>query len=362
MGGGMAPGQTQLVLSAMTPAERLRRPLLVQCWADEADTVAPLTDRLGGGLIITARDGDRRDLYRTARHLREVRGYRRPLLLDAARYADRRAGPASFSPEWLARQRELGVPVLTDSGYVARHDDEGLARILSRCAQLGDAIALLPLHPSWLVLPADRQALLTRIRAFGVPVAILLEHVADPFGVPGGVEGLLELLSCEVPVLLVRSDASALGALACGAVAAAVGTNAALRHLHPQRSSQNSVPSMFVRSCLSYKRLDMIAEAKRRTPASGLWWCDCPVCAGSELDWVLGRPFRDWAELAYRHSLHVLFDLRDYLIGPDPCLDRLSWRALCAAAAFQRQEAGWGRSSMLERWQRALPEQPAQSR
>lgn len=328
----------------------------------------PCTDQPGSGLVITAANGRREKAYEIARRLRE-NGYRRAMLLDAARYATaaRPTGttgdrieddPADFDLGWLELQRELGLPVLTDSGYVRQGDGEGLARILAGAARIGDAIALLPLHPSWLVEPVARRRLLRRINGFRVPVAILLEHVANPFDVPGAVDGLLEVLAGEVPVLLLRSDVSAFGALACGAVAAAVGTSAALRHLHPGRWVCSN-PSVFVPSVLSYKRLDRIEESRRRDPDSGLWWCECPTCRGSDLDWILARPNDQWAALAATHSVHELLRLHArWKIGRNPGIDRASWREQCWRANVQRQEAGWVRSPALAYWHQALGGQP----
>lgn len=344
------------------------RPLLIQCWTDEAETLAPCTDQPGSGLVITAANGRRERAYEIARRLRE-NGYRRPMLLDAARYATKarpaRAtsggaedDPADFDPRWLELQRDLGLSVLTDSGYVHQGDGEGLARILAGAARLGDAIALLPLHPSWLVEPVARRRLLRRINGFRVPVAILLEHVANPFDVPGAVDGLLEVLAGEVPVLLLRSDVSAFGALACGAVAAAVGTSAALRHLHPGRWVC-SAPSVFVPSVLSYKRLDQIRPAKERNPDAVLWRCECPTCRGSDLDWILARPKDQWAALAATHSVHELLRLHArWKIGRNPDIDRVSWREQCWHANWQREHAGWKPSPALAYWHRAIDGQP----
>lgn len=344
---------------ALGSAEWRQRPLLIQCWMGEARELARYTDRPGGGMVITAENGKPYGAYERARELREE-GYRRPLLLDAARYAVKNGAagdcdPADFDLAWLDRQRELGLPVLTDSGYVAEDDRTGLTRVLDRAAQVGDAIALLPLHPSWLVREAARRALLLRIHRFGVPVAILLEHTADPFDVPGAIDGLLAVLACAVPVLLLRSDVSALGALACGAFAAAAGTSAALRHLHPGRWTQ-SHPSVFVRSCLSYKRLDQVKEAKRRYPdAEGLWRCACPTCNDSDLDWILTQEETSQAGLAATHSVNVLLDLRERrVVGPDPGIDRVSWRDQCWHANWRRREAGWDPAPALDCWHRAL--------
>ncbi len=362
MGGDVAPERIQHLDPVPAPLGRLDRTLLVHCRTREVAAAAQVADRAGTGLVITA---DRRDLigaYQAARHLLEVGSYRQPILLDANRYAGSRRLPATapFNPQWLRRQRELGVPVLTDSGYVAEGDAIGLTQILHRTAELGAAIALLPLHLSWLTAPNLRRALCRRVRYYAVPVAIVVEHPADPFGALSAVDGLLELLNCGPPVLLLRSDVSALGALCCGAIAAAVGTEASLRHLYPQRPFRPrpgpslSRPAVVVPQCLSYKRLNVVAEAKRRHPDSGMWHCDCGLCAGRDLDWMLARPEPEHPRLAFQHSLNLLIDLRTDLVGPIGRRDQLSWRARCAAAASRRREVGWARLPMLDRWQEAI--------
>src|SRR2546427_250124 len=82
--------------------------------------------------------------FSVAKSLREVRGFTGPLLLDAARYAGsgRLGGREEFSRDWVGRQRELGLAVLTDSGYIGEGDDEALAGVLGQARLLGDAIAV----------------------------------------------------------------------------------------------------------------------------------------------------------------------------------------------------------------------------
>ncbi|GAB3971562.1 hypothetical protein V1634_08770 [Plantactinospora veratri] len=357
----MAPDQTQPLRSPFRTIEGLGRTLLAQCGIADIDDVRRVVNRPGTGLVVTAYQGNLAGIYHWARYLVE-KGYDRPLLLDANRYGGNGRLPAAtpFNPDWLARQRDLGLPVLTDSGYVGPDDLDGLVAILGRTAMIDDAIALLPLHLSWLRMPGARDALLRQVRAFAVPIALVVEHQADPFGVRGVVDGLIELLNCEVPLLVLRCDISALGALCCGAVAAAVGTRAALRHLYPMVPTQSRrrrsppAPSVVVSGCLSYKRLSTVARTKRQHPDSNLWWCGCSTCEGRDLDWILHRPEWMREKLSFQHSLDAVLELREQLVGPDPRQDPLTWRARCANAAYRRREVGWEPLPALDRWQEAI--------
>ncbi|MFY1690597.1 hypothetical protein [Plantactinospora sp. WMMB782] len=341
--------------------EGIDRTLLAQCGIGDVGAVREVVSQPGTGLVITARLGNLRSVYQSARNLIET-GFSQPLLLDANRYGGNRRMPATipFSRDWLSRQRDMGLPVLTDSGYAEGGDVAGVTRILSQAAEIGDVVAVLPLHLSWFTVPEARRTLLRLVRGFGVPVAIAIEHPRDPIGVRGTVDGLLELIGCAVPVMLLRCDVSALGALCCGAFAAAVGTRAALRHLYPRyrpsirRRPSPPMPSVVVPRCLSYKRLSVVARTKRRHPDTDIWRCLCPTCGGRDLDWIFSRSeqAREW--LAFQHSLGALVRLRNELTGPDLLEDQLSWRSRCANAAYWRREVGWDSLPALDRWQEAI--------
>ncbi|MDW5329050.1 hypothetical protein [Plantactinospora sp. KLBMP9567] len=366
MGDDVVYNETRLFRPPLATIDQSDRTLFAQCGVTDVDAVREIVIQPGTGLVITARQGNLRSLYQSARHLVET-GYPRPLLLDANRYGGNCRVPAAapFSRDWLSRQRDLGLLVLTDSGYVEDGDIVGLTRILSRAAKLGDVVALLPLHLSWFTVPQARRTLLRLVRTFAAPVAIVIEHPRDPIGVRGTVDGLFELIECEVPVMLLRCDVSALGALCCGAVAAAVGTRAALRHLYPRyrpsvrRRPSPPMPSVVVPRCLSYKRLSVVARTKRRHPGTDIWRCVCPTCDGSDLDWIFHRPEHVRERLAFQHSLGALIELRHELTGPDLRQDRLSWRSRCASAAYWRREVGWESLAALDRWQEAIGSPPS---
>ncbi|MEN3611645.1 hypothetical protein AAH979_19060 [Plantactinospora sp. ZYX-F-223] len=348
----------------------LDRSLLLHCRTSQVTQAAEVADRSGGGLVVTADRGNLRGCLGRARHLREVDHYRRPVLLDAARYAGdgRLPATAPFDPRWIDCQRDLGLPVLTDSGYLDRDDTAGLAGILERAARLGDAIALLPMHPCWLADRIARQTLVRYVAAVGVPVAVVVEESANPFTPASTVRGLLQLLGCGVPVLVLRADLPVLGVLCSGATAVAIGTEPALRRLDPRRPAGSrppvgvSRPSAVVRQCLSYAPLPEIEATMRRYPDNGMWHCDCATCAGRGLGWLLDRPDGERSRTAFRHSVDVLLDLRAELTGPSGQLGEWSWRARCAAAASRRREVGWDLLPMLEHWQQAVGAPPGTSR
>lgn len=340
------------------------RAVLLQCRTSQVTRSAGAASRAGCGLVVTAERGNLRACLARARHLLEVDHYRGPVLLDAARYAGeaRLTASAPFDRRWIESQRQLGLPVLTDSGYLAPGDAAGLVSVLERAARLGDAIALLAVHPHWLVDRYGRQTLVRYVSAVGVPVAVVLEaQPDDPVDGAAAITGLLHLIDCDVPVLLLRTGLSALGAVCSGAAAGAVGIEPALRRIPPTGAWCRPVAaparrlSVLVRQCLSYQPLVDVAEGMRRHPDNGMWTCACPTCGGRDLGWIVAAPDADRDEWAFRHSVDVLLDLRDELTGPAVRLNQWSWRARCAAAASRRREVGWDRLPMLDHWQRAIP-------
>lgn len=349
------------------------RSLLVHCSANQALRCAPVARRPHGGLVVSPHRHDEAGLLATAAYLLRGDGgqqaHDRTLLLDAARYAGQHRLPASapFNPRWLRRQRELGLPVLTDSGYVDSGDEAGLVSILHRAAVVPGAIAVLPLHPAWLRDRLHRTALTNHVRDTGVPIALVVEARGDPFGLPGCVPGLLEVLGCGVPALLLRCDVSALGALCHGATAAAVGTVAALRHLAPRDAAGGPAPpgprppSTVFRPTLSYRRISAVSRARRRHPQARLWACDCPVCDGRDVDWMAGLPEREREVPAFEHAAAVLYELRDELLGGGVPLARAaaSWAARCASAVYRERELGWAVTPMLRRWSETAPQEVA---
>ncbi|HET9873903.1 MAG TPA: hypothetical protein VFP89_15065 [Propionibacteriaceae bacterium] len=254
------------------------------------------------------------------------------VLLDAQRYSGkaRVQGTEPHDLRWTEQQHRLGLPwALTDSGYIGEDDDLALRTTLEEGSRhRGDTIVALPLHHTWLSRRADH--LRHWIGAFGRPVALMVEHRDDPFGAKGTVQGLLEVLQTPAPVGLLRCDVSAVGALAHGAVVAAVGTSTGLRHIFPITTGgggpNQGAPAAVVPRALVYKQLNRIREAVQVLDDQTLWECRCSHCGGRPLDWLFTP------DDAFQHSLATLTALTQYVLSsPDPAG---TWRQRCFDAQF----------------------------
>ncbi|WP_253779750.1 hypothetical protein [Goodfellowiella coeruleoviolacea] len=342
--------------------------LLVQAKIDKQRLVDAIecSNRSGGGLVLT---GDNtRDV---AEDLLNRQGYARPVLLDRARYAgkNRKVAGEAFDDGWIAFQRRLPLAaVMPDTGYVGEGDEAGLINLLRRARDLAgkiseDVVVPLALHVSWLAANRGLPALIEHVRSAGVPVAVAMEHTGDPLSVRYALDGLVTLLSSSVPVIVLRCDVSALGALCYGALAAAVGTTSALRHLYPVGTgfANRPQPAAVVLGCLAYLSLNKIDQAVQADPDNQLWCCECPYCRGRALNWLGSAPRPE--TMAYLHSLETLYQVRNDILGPGagPVQRRRSWYSQCDSALFQHVSIcgtvfGWKAPKALENWRDLLRE------
>jgi len=322
----------------------LRGRLLVQCQPGQAKNAARVATVHGTGLVLTGR------APRPVVHALREHGFTGPILCDANRYSGRRRSMAmsGVRADWTAEQQDLGLVAVTDSGYLAEHDWLGLRRILTGAArQRGPVLPMLPLAARWFEHSVD--GLVAELNHFGLPVAVAIEHPKDPFSVQYLIRGFLALLDAEVPVLLLRSDISALAALCHGAHTAAIGTTSALRHVYP-RSGRGTprLPSItaFVPHLLDHRPLPTIAT---QTPPE--WRCDCPECGGRPLT-TLARAERPEAS-AFRHSLSAQLTVHSRLTrGSAPVA---GWHELCATALVEHRRLSeslpdWHTPTNLRAW------------
>lgn len=330
--------------------------------ASSADLLAPLTRRAGVGAVITSRD-----VAAACKAIRTVLGVNpaASVLADADLYSGkkRRIGADGMSADWIKMQLRAGCEwALTDSGYIPAGDSAALHRVLAWPAKSEHIIVALPLALSWLTDHHDE--LCSAINAAGVPVALILEDEADPLGTQEAVSGLIGVLACDAPVLLLRSDVSTLGALAHGAAVVSVGTRSRYRHIYPLPEKDDDSggftppPSAFVRPLLSFKRLELIADLHARNPDSALWRCGCVVCAGRTIDWITTAVDREAA--AFEHSVAALALTAAELLG-DP-VPSIRWQTMCAEAqlAFDEIPIAPGKPRRfppaLRAWVRSTPQ------
>ncbi|MGH3751699.1 MAG: hypothetical protein ACRDRP_03215 [Pseudonocardiaceae bacterium] len=248
------------------------------------------------------------------------------ILLDAARYTgskQRKLAAEGIERSWLDHQHRDGLRwALTDSGYVARGDLQGLQTILREAARAHHSaqarnqgvIAALPLASSWLTDEADTLA--QALRRASTPVALMLEDENDPLSRKNAVAGLVSVLRVDVPVAVLRCDMSVLGALAYGATAVSVGDSSTLRHFYPitDRDGPSRPPlATLVPELLGYYHLTKIDDAIAVTPDLPVWVCPCRVCGHRRLDWIANSTSPDVS--AFEHAVSALADTARQLFG-----------------------------------------------
>jgi hypothetical protein len=334
--------------------------LLIQCRPGQVAEAVETARVYSSGIVLTSSSDSRPEIV--VRQLRD-NGFDGPILCDAGRYSGRRRIGAGrgIRPAWCRRQQDLGLIALTDSGYVENGNWFGLRTILRAAAmQAPPVIAMVPLSARWFAMPSVANALTQEINKFDVPVALAIEHGKDPFSAQYLVRGVLQLIrAANVPVLLLRSDVSAIGALCHGAHAAAIGAHSALRHLYPLRTGYiPASPGMsaFVPPLMTYHRLDVCQRMFGSTPdLSHLWHCLCPICDGTTPARLGDAENPDLA--IFRHSLHAQLRLYAELTSRADTRERLvsTWHDHCSHAMFLHQQIAeevvpWSRPLGLASW------------
>jgi hypothetical protein len=311
--------------------------LLTQVDQAEAVTLAAVTGRAGGGMVISGPDA-----LKVIEYLR-FREYPAALLADRQRYKGRRRKLASepFDPDWIGRQQHLGLAaIIPDAGYVAAHDLTGLNLVLQRSAGIAGGIALLALA-NWWTYGEGLDLLLAELRDSSLPVALVLEHNKDPLGVGRILNGVITLLKAGVTLLMLRCDVSALGLIAHGALAAAYGSRSSVRHLYPisnggggggKREESAHWPAG---TALHYR--DLLHDAAAASPHDPRWVCQCGMCTGARID----RLGTCSIEEVRQHNSASLLDLRDELARQSSQADRRRWwTQRCHAAELAHATTG----------------------
>ena len=289
------------------------------------------------------------------------------VLVDPAAYAPqpKADSEALFDyDDWLIRQQAAGVPlILTDTPRIRNKDRSALQKALARWAAIDEpTLVVLPIEPWW--LREGLSCLTEEVRAAGRPVAIVLLHRYNGLDTAGAIPGLLAFISAvqPVPVVLLRCDISAVGAVAHRAFAGFVGWSANTRHgplpmRQPDRAEdddeRDESPSVLVPALHDYFKASKLPAFARNRRLDVLR-CGDPVCGGdsllkitevSEVDLQAGRL------LAGRHNVAVTEQIaRRVLSAAEP---RDAWWEACdAGAKVSASLAESGVSLPLSRWLR----------
>ena len=296
------------------------------------------------------------------------------ILVDPAAYglpATAGSAPLFDYDEWLTRQQAAGVPlILTDTPRIPNRDRSALRKALERWAAVDEpTLVVLPIEPWW--LRDGLSWLIEEVREAGRPVAIVLLHRYNGLDAAGAVAGLLAFISAvqPLPVILLRSDISAVGAAAHGAFAGFVGASANTRHgplpvRQPDPDGERDVsPSVFVPALHDYFKASSLPALARHRHLDMLR-CDDPVCRAGSLLSITGLSETDLQAgrtLAGRHNVaSTEHTARLVLSAADP---RHAWREACqAGATVSASLAESGISLSLKPWLRQWLEISSPSR
>jgi hypothetical protein len=264
------------------------------------------------------------------------------VLIDPATYALHGRGEPEglFDYEdWLVRQQTANVPViLTDTPRIPNKDRSALHTALKRWPRLDQpTLVVLPIESWW--LRQGLAALTEEVRAAGRPVAIVLLHLFNGLDPARAVAGLLKFIAdvAPLPVVMLRCDISAIGAVAHGAAAGFVGWTASGRHgslpMRPagDRDQRDESPSVLVPALNDYLKASNLPALRRRRD---VLQCDDPVCNGESLLRITESSeddIRDGRMLACRHNLASTEQLAcRVLTDAEP---RDAWWEACNAGA-----------------------------
>jgi len=346
--------------------------LLVQAYDGEAATAAAVIAHAGVGVVHTIEHLGRKSTHfgnaRAAVTLTRQSAPTADILIDRNRYSgkNRAVVTDAMSTQWVTDQLTvLGLPwAMADPGFAYTVSD--IARVLSDAHALPERV-IVPLAMPYEVLRDDAPAIVALINEQDKPVAVILEHKNDPCGAAGVVDGLIHLLhGASVPVLFLRTDTSALGAIAHGAVAAGVGTHSGLRHnfpIPPKPGGGREKLAFVVPDLLTYVQADRFAKAYLVKPTLPMWRCGCWLCRGRDLNWI--RASHHAFAVAFQHSVTVIADLgaqlqhRAVTTHPIQAWDDMVTTAQAAhGAASNPSGSPWAPQEFLAHWHHGNTQQP----
>ena len=291
------------------------------------------------------------------------------VLVDPAAYgsqAGRDSEPLFDYDEWLRRQQAARVPlILTDTPRIPNDDRSALRKALARWALIDDpTVVVLPIEPWW--LRQGLACLTEEVRAASRPVAIVLLDRYNGLDAAGAVAALLTLIAevDPLPVVLLRCDISAIGAVTHRAFAGFVGWSANTRHgplpmrrpdRGPDDDERDDSPSVFVPALHNYLKTSNLPALGRNRRLDVLH-CGDPVCHGDSLLEIAERSEDELQAgrlLACRHNVASTEQIAGRIFAAaDP---RQAWREACqagaqASASLLEDGISLPRSRWLRQW------------
>jgi hypothetical protein len=349
--------------SAVAPLAGLESAILIHAPQSNVNRVAAFARNNGISAVYTVSRGNKlAAAKRLLEEHRAIAGKDTRIIFDANRYSgkNRLPGDAPLSEEWVSWQLEQGSPVaITDTGYIDFEHIDQIETVLNRTADIasnarGNVAAMLPLD--YLILKNAGDRVRDYIDRIGVPVAVAVGHSGDPFNSVDTVRGLLHVVDSSVRTALLRTDLSAVGAVAAGASFGAIGTSTTLRHIWPPKGGGPTQPgvAVLVPRLMSYHRLERIPLAAAQVPQD-YFFCGCNICQG-------GMVHERATELtAHEHSVSAIATIAAGVLSESPEDSLKSFRSKAMVAQSYHsdiqvvmEDARWAPPASLNAWVKAL--------
>ncbi|MER6495373.1 hypothetical protein [Streptomyces griseorubiginosus] len=224
-----------------------------------------------------------------------------------------------------------------------------------------DMLVLLPCSWRWL-RSTSLPYLTEQIRSSRHPIGLIMQADGDPLERGEVPEALRQLCRSCPRLVLWRTDLAAFDAMAHGALGAAVGASAVLRHgIAPRPDSggggHRPYPVVLVRRLLGYHRVATLQDWFAHIDP---WTCDCTACKGAALTRFTDNEAGVLAAL--RHTVCELYGLHDELDATLPGDERIGWwrQQLADAWEYHRLLASQTGTEVsfprvLQAWRRPIP-------
>lgn len=248
--------------------------------------------------------------------------------------------PAPSVVDIVDAQRQSGSSVaLLPAGFVGTGDTETLRALVEAANGIeGDDIALpLYLADGWLK-SEHKDYLRAIVQASVHPVLLAIGSTTNPLNTPKKLRVYLDVASSGAYCW--RTDLAGLGALASGALGAAIGAGAASRRVTPPQSKgharwpQDTTPYVLIPGHMHWMKTGaMRAEIYMGSPAPE---CKCRECAGRRID-QFGE---DQADQAARHNHAIIDEYARALLGVREPERGAVWRTLAQDALVAHEVTG----------------------
>ena len=328
--------------------------------------LAYVGDNAVGGRLAQYADGV---VFHGSRGFREARLYTGgPLcVIDPAVYmrdrghgADARLFPESPTEAVQAQVHAGAGCLLAPSRFPTKRDVQTINALLDEGESfIGVARVEAPSLPAFVPLVIRFDELVDGrwvepVRSSGLPVATVFAGHRDPLATPRQLDGAIQVIEAGEVSFVLRCDVSAVGLMALGATAGAIGTSSSARHLWlPTRRVQGKTPSrnLFVPRFANWMKVEFVEQSAVDPELDDLFRCDCPVCGPGGDVRLLAEADQ---ELQDAHSIASAVRLAREVLEADSPIS--AWRSVCqtAVGAYDELESlgisGPAKSEALESW------------